>query len=342
MRLEEASKPTFAQHETFHPRYGWLKKAYEGALVDPLVFTSDSATVQLGVGKNMVRAIRFWGRAARILSDQPHPNRRRLSQSFPSQIGRAVLADDGWDPYCEDPATLWLLHWWLLAPPCLLPVWWVAFHDFTAIEFTEEQMMEFAIDRIRATPGWHAPQASSIAKDVSCLLRTYCHAPIAAPRAGIEDFLDCPFRDLGLLRSVAGRPRTFRFVLGPKPTLPPEVVLFSALDFVVRTEPQAPRTITVSRLASEPGGPGRAFRLPEAAFVSALEAAILRTPHAELASPAGVVQLQFKMEPAQLATRVLFDYFASRRRGVRATHLIAGPAADRPVDLAESATAVRG
>jgi hypothetical protein len=341
VRVEEACEPAFARHETFHPRYGWLKKAYEGALADPVVFTSENATVQLGVGKNMVRAIRFWGRAARILSDQSEPGVRRGSRSVPSRIGRALLADDGWDPYCEDPASLWLLHWWFLAPPSILPVWWAAFHDFTAIEFTEEQLTEFAIDHIRATPGWQPPHPSSIAKDVSCLLRTYCNAPAAGPRTGIDDIWDCPFRDLGLLRSVPGRPRTFRFVLGSKPTLPPEIVLFAALDFVVRTEAQAPRTITVSRLASEPGGPGRAFRLPEAAFVKALEAAILRAPDAKIASPAGVVQLQFETDPVQLATKVLLDYFASRRRGIRDKHPVAVPMADLPVDASESRQVVR-
>ncbi len=341
MRVEEACAPVFARHETFHPRYGWLKKAYDGALADPRVFTSENATVQLGVGKNMVRAIRFWGRAAKVLGEQPDPSRPRVSLSLPSEIGRAVLADDGWDPYCEDPATLWLVHWWLLAPSSVLPVWWGAFHDFTALEFTEEQMTEFAIDHIRATPGWQSPHRSSIAKDVSCLLRTYCHGSVVAPRTGIDDLLDCPFRELGLLRSVQGRPRTFRFVLGAKPTLPPEVVLFAALDFVVRTEAQAPRTITVSRLASEPGGPGRAFRLPEAAFVSALEAAVRRAPDAKLASPAGVVQLQFQADPAELAARVLFEYFASRRSGVRAAPSIAGSAAELPIPTGEPALAVR-
>ena len=28
MRLVEAAKPTFARHETFHPRYCWFRKAY--------------------------------------------------------------------------------------------------------------------------------------------------------------------------------------------------------------------------------------------------------------------------------------------------------------------------
>ena len=61
MQLSEAAEPVFARHETFHPRYGWFRKAYVAATRDPHVFTSEDAPVRLGVGKNMVRAIRFWG-----------------------------------------------------------------------------------------------------------------------------------------------------------------------------------------------------------------------------------------------------------------------------------------
>ena len=37
----------------------------------------------------------------------------------------------------EDPGTLWLLHWLLLAPKSQLLVWWLAFNEFNAVEFAE-------------------------------------------------------------------------------------------------------------------------------------------------------------------------------------------------------------
>ena len=37
----------------------------------------------------------------------------------------------------EDPGTLWLLHWLPLAPKPQLPVWWLAFNEFNAVEFAE-------------------------------------------------------------------------------------------------------------------------------------------------------------------------------------------------------------
>ena len=50
-------KPSFSGHETFPFRYTWLKKGVDAVRDDPSVFTSDRATITLGVGKNMVRSI---------------------------------------------------------------------------------------------------------------------------------------------------------------------------------------------------------------------------------------------------------------------------------------------
>lgn len=326
MRLEEACVPTYARHETFHPRYGWLKKAYDGALEDASIFTHERATVRLGVGKNMVRAIRFWGHAARILAVVQNPGGGRLTLSAPSRIGRAIFHDDGWDPYCEDPATPWIIHWLLLASPCQLPVWWAVFHDFTALEFTDQAVGHFAEDHIGAAPSWTAPHPSSIAKDVSCLLRTYAHSS-AGPRAGIDDLLDCPMRDLGLLRATGSNARTFRFAGGDKLTLPKEITLYACLDFLARTDQQS-QTATVSRLATEPGGPGRAFRLPETALTSALEKAASECEHVDMAAPNGVAQLSFRGDAAEIASTVLRSYYSRRQSDVADMGLVAGPRAD--------------
>ena len=57
-RLEDAAVQAFARHETFHPRYGWFRKGLAAAAHRPAVFAREDAPVELGVGKNMVRAIR--------------------------------------------------------------------------------------------------------------------------------------------------------------------------------------------------------------------------------------------------------------------------------------------
>jgi len=51
----------YSGHESFPLRYAWLPKAYRALARDAASLSDDErAMVELGVGKNMVRAIRFW------------------------------------------------------------------------------------------------------------------------------------------------------------------------------------------------------------------------------------------------------------------------------------------
>lgn len=118
---------TFARHETFHPRFGWLKKGFDRASVDSEIFLREDAPVRLGVGKNMVRSIRYWCSAFKLLKDDQ-----------PTEFGRQLLGQDGWNPYLEDSASLWLLHWKLFEYPCQATAWNFACNDFRQVEFAAE------------------------------------------------------------------------------------------------------------------------------------------------------------------------------------------------------------
>ena len=57
----------FSGHETFPCRYAWLPKAYRAIQKNANAFSDEEeAMVELGVGKNMARAIRFWVQATGI------------------------------------------------------------------------------------------------------------------------------------------------------------------------------------------------------------------------------------------------------------------------------------
>jgi hypothetical protein len=301
MRLDASCTPAFARHETFHPRYGWVKKAVDAVAADTNVFNQDNAVVELGVGKNMVRSIRHWGVSFKVIAmtkgDAP-----RASACGVTAFGEVLFGERGWDAYAEQLGTLWLLHWMLLAPRCNVPVWWLAFNEFSGIEFTDEQLEQFVIDRTR---GWAEPHPSSIKKDVSCMLRMYAQGH---SRASFDDAIDCPFRDLELMRPSSVTAGAYRFLVGEKPTLPPSIAAFACLDFLARVKAGA-NTVTVSRLATEPGAPGRVFRLSEAALLALLEEAASLHDDVEITQVAGVPQVVFAGEPAYVATELLRDYY---------------------------------
>ncbi len=82
MSLEANAQSIFAAHQTFHPRFGWLKKGFDAVEKDPTVFSREDAPLVLGVGKNMVEAIRFWSQAFKVIAPQKKVGKGRSSESI--------------------------------------------------------------------------------------------------------------------------------------------------------------------------------------------------------------------------------------------------------------------
>ncbi len=254
MQITDAvSTPTFANHESFHLRYGWLKKAYNEVLKNPGIFVSDDASIRLGVGKNMVRSIRFWALSCKVMETGP-----KNSQIQVTRIGDAIFRERrGLDPYLEDPQTLWLLHWLLFAPPCRIPVWWIIMNEFPAANIRTGDLTESVQNRILNMSEWNTPSSKSIKKDVDVFVHTYT---TDQGTMSMEDYLDCPFRQMRMVRQ---RTRgEIRFVFGRKYGMTPSIVAHACLDFINRRN-IASKSISVTQLATEPGSVGNVFKIGE-------------------------------------------------------------------------------
>ena len=295
----------FARHETFHPRYGWIKKGFDAAERNPDVFVRDDAGVMLGVGKNMVRAIRYWCHAMKVLEQDP---RARDAGSVPTAFGRQLFGRTGFDPYMENLGSLWLLHWQLLAPPCTATAWHLAFNMFVRQEFTLDELNAALADYVAREFPTARLAPSSLKKDVSCIARMYAEAPTTA--AVGEDSIQCPFAELGLLRPTG--PKTFAFNLGSKPGLTCWLVAAAALQFAARSDSNA-STVSISTLLHAPGSPGLAFKLTEAALYAALEEAAGADSALAVTDAAGLIQLSFTEQPQSIAARLVRRHFRTSR-----------------------------
>jgi Protein of unknown function (DUF4007) len=293
MSLTSLMTASFARHETFHPRVGWLSKAVQVSTGNPNVFSDEAAPVDLGVGKNMVRAIRYWGVATKVLEERDG-SRGGLR---PSPLGRFLLSEHGVDPYAEDATTLWLLHWSLLRDPVHAPTWWWVFNEVDLVDFDPAQLVRAETDWILSI-GWTKPSVASIERDIDCVLRMYSRRP------GQSDPIDSPFAALGLIEPVVGASKRWRFSAGTKETLDPKVVLLASLFHMIEVAPDS-QTMSVARLTTARGGPGRAFRLTDSAIASALRAAATELPGIGVTSPAGLAQLAVRGEKATLAADAL-------------------------------------
>jgi hypothetical protein len=308
---------SFARHETFHPRYGWLKKGFDSAREDPGVFLREDATTVLGVGKNMVRAIRYWCLAYKVLREKRREDNSRLNDVYPTEFGESLFDEDGWDPYLEDPGSLWLLHWQLLSLPCRAPAWWAIFNSSRSPEFNDGALVE-ELRRFRDEhAGWEDIAESSLEKDVRCLLRMYGSA--TQGRDLLEDSVDSPFVELEFLRPIPGARRQWALNVGAKRHLPDEIIAYACLDYARATDSTA-RVLGIAGLARNTGSPGRAFALSETTLGDALaryaegKAASVRITHA-----AGNRQLVLPEDLDCEAMHILAGYYGRRHaRGSRA------------------------
>jgi hypothetical protein len=316
LMMAERCRPAFARHETFHPRFGWLKKAYDEAnRQGGGNFASADAPVRLGVGKNMVNAIRYWGLAFKVLQEEHDPERPRVPRIVPSGFGSALLDNEGWDPYLERPDSLWLLHWYLLRGSSTAPTWWVAFNAVSQSAFTETEL-QGRVTELASAAAWPAVVPASVKKDVDCLIRTYTVK--GHGRQTLDDILDCPFRELGLFESRDAGDAKWRVAYGPKATLSPQLVLYASLDFMARHAAES-QSIGIARLAADPGGPGRAFGLREIDLHRALLEATVGRRDVEVAEASGLRQLLVKADDtADTADRVVAQIYNGRIAGLSA------------------------
>lgn len=258
---------SFSGHETFPFRYAWPKKAVEHAHTDAYAFGAEDALVRFGVGKNMVSSIRHWGLALGLLETAPASRSGRARPLRPTALGRSLLlGDESWDPYLEDPGTLWLLHWRLASRPDRATTWWWVFNQHPGTIFTRVELVE-ALASVAARNSRSRATAALLKRDVDVFIRTY--APSRRAGAVQDDVLDCPLAQLGLVTESRER-QSCQLVRGAHDSLPVEIFAFALAEYVAHRTSQAP-TLTLEDLLFADGAPGRVFCLSEQGLLRRLD-----------------------------------------------------------------------
>lgn len=253
----------FGRHETFPVRYGWLSKGFQAMTEKDgnRIFESDEATVRLGVGKNMVTAIRYWLRACRMI--EPVKNE-------PTDLGIAILSENGLDPYLEDEATIWLLHWLLATNAELATSWYWFFNRFHRPEFTGQELTTALIDFVNdQVTSKKKPSISTLKNDATLLPRMYTQSK-GNTRTPFEEALDSPFALLKLVTQSAGG-RSYQSRPSSRPDLPLGVLGFAVCEmFEMKNTSAIPIEDLMYSRDSYPAI-GSVFRLTENDLVSKLE-----------------------------------------------------------------------
>ena len=249
-----ASQYSFSGHETFPLRLSWLKKAVDVISKKSTIFHSDSAIAEFGVGKNMVRAIRHWGLATEIIefdTDSKERNPFRVSE-----FGTYLLGEEGVDPYCEDTATLWLLHWLLCRSPHRATLWHFVFGywrggtlDFRSLQPVLEKWLD--------ERGASMPSDATLRRDLKCLLNTYVARHWS--NSHLENVVESPLSSLGLLYKDRGEVYLRE---SQRRGLPPEIFAYAVLDYWDQNF-DGMKTLSTHDVMTRRASPGQIFLLSE-------------------------------------------------------------------------------
>ena len=204
---------SFSGHESFACKSLWLKKGYD-FVVQERDFNSPDAVIYLGVGKNMVSSIRYWLKVCGIYDNGKI-----------TRLGHYLFEDkNGKDPYLEDLATLWLLHFNLVfnAQASIYQIFFCEFQRERA-RFTKEQFAHHIKYKLVGEGLKNAYSENTVKKDIDVLIHNY-----ALPRKpqSNEDF-SALFIDLDLLRINKDDDKEYYFNTEGKRKVPTQIFLYA-------------------------------------------------------------------------------------------------------------------
>ena len=283
MKLDPA-KASFGRHESFPLRFGWITKGLQALQDDPGVFASEDATVKLGVGKNMVAAIRYWLLATRMAQR----TNRGLGRT---PVGEVLFPDEqggeGGDRYLEDDATIWLLHWLLATNPAeATAVYWF-YNHFHKPEFVSDEVFAALSEFVRQSRIKVA--ATTLRKDANLMLRMYAQSR-GGTRLLAEDALDSPLAALQLQERLDKH--TWNAPPRDREEIPLTAFAYAVSDVFARVGVEQ---LPVEQLMFSDKGhcaPGSVFRLTENGLTDKLEALCDAHPDSlQLNRTAGLYQL---------------------------------------------------
>lgn len=226
--------------------------------------------VELGVGKNMVTAIRFWAEAASVAANSGRDG------WAPLPFGEAIFGAAGHDPYLENTSTLWLIHW-NLATNFREPLfaWDYLLNSWHRTDFTASD----ALDAFRDESQRLGKKLSPVTLEHHFTTFLHTYVPTCSRKGQVlEDNLDCPLVELELVRKVGERGSRgggrrepiYAFRMEEKPEISPALFVYALADFWEKRG-STDDTLAFRDVSVGHGSPGQVFKLPEAAIRDRLE-----------------------------------------------------------------------
>lgn len=251
----------FRAHDTFFIRKGWLSKGMRCVSKKPDVFISHDENPMdvLGIGANMVKALRYWLQAVGLTVEA---SKGKRIQRF-TELGERIYEHD---TYIEELGTLHLLQYRLASQKEEATAWFFFFNEFSMLEFSREDFVTALQKYTKMVDNETDYAMRSLNDDFQCIINTYLPRYKSNPaKVSPENSIDCPFGELGLIDILNKRKKTYKKSVPVSNTLNPYVVLAVIVD-----NAKGRKEISLNELLTAPCNIGRVFNLDSIAMLDVL------------------------------------------------------------------------
>lgn len=249
--MSERFEQRFSGHESFVCRYGWLPKIFRAVELNSTILKDElEAMHTLGIGRNMVKSIQFWGESTGVIEPDGAGGHRA------GPVGTRLMSVAGWDPYLESHESLWLIHWWL-SSYAKLGAWSEVFGDGRLHRFDRKGL----VDRlgIRGKDKARPLASSTLEQHAGIFIQSYLKE-----ERNNDDTSWCPLQDLSLLTQIAGADGRVAFSVANRlpQGLTERVFATCLLDYVRQTR-GSQKSIQLAEILRGDFAPGSVFCLDE-------------------------------------------------------------------------------
>lgn len=282
----EITKYTFSGHDSFQCRHLWLKKGYDYVQAGKN-FNDEDAVIQLGVGKNMVSSIRFWLKAFNVIDNK----------DIPTEFGKRLFDDEnGYDPFLEDEASLWLLHYQLVKNG-FASIYSLIFNEFRKekLFFNKETYVNY-VKRIGESYPDLSFNENTVAKDFIVFANLY---KSDHESRDVEDSFSGILSELGLLKllykplkdnnSKTKKKEEYFIENCERDSLAGSIVFYTILD-----NPNYGNSISLNSLEFDWNSPGSIFALNRSGLMNKISDIVDDFKDITFTDQAGIKELQFK------------------------------------------------
>lgn len=251
----------FRAHDTFFIRKGWLSKGMRCVSSKPDVFIAHDENPMdvLGIGANMVKALRYWLQAVGLTAESTKGKRM---QQF-TDLGTRIYEQD---TYIEELGTLYLLQYCLASQKEEATAWYFFFNEFSILEFSRDDFVSELQKYIKMEDNETNYAIRSLNDDFQCIISTYLPRYKSNPtRVSPENNIECPFGELGLIDVLNKRKKTYKKSIPASDTLNPYVILA-----VISDNAHGRREISLNELLTAPCNIGKVFNLDSITMLDVL------------------------------------------------------------------------